>query len=331
MSILRTDTGQPVVLKGASSDVFRDPELPADTLIPKLSALRTHGANVIGLYLQPEPTRSRITLLDSVISWTREHGMYVYLMPVVNSADTGTHSPFDKQYDELLEFLAQRYAQNHHILYGLGAEPGSIAPAAWRKREIDLAAAVRKHRPDAVLLLTGTTYGRDFGYLIGHPLPIANAVLFLEYYPRESPQDVPTRLQPSIQEAIPDVGMPYFFGEFGGVWKTGFGSDEDTDTIQSVVDFANAVSAGYTMFRIEPYTSIPDELANLSIVTGRGTPTRKGQIFQNDLYEYPPTLMSMEPSQSQSSPPGALCKLLTALASVQNISSRARSVFRLSP
>lgn len=292
--IVRKDNGQAVILKGVISDAFRAaPYVPdADTLIAAGEKIRLLGVNMIGFYLQPEPVYAHLPTLDLFTSWAAKNGVYVYFMPVLNAEVAGKGSAMDTAYDELMSFLAKRYSNQTHIMYGIGAEPYITAPELWLERTVQIGNGIRQHNPEAPILITGAKLGRNFEHVTLSGFSLTNTILFVEYYPRESPAST-TLIPPTIAEAIPqNTGMPYIFGEFGGVWKSGFGSDEDINTIQDVIDITNRQdAAGYSLYRLEPYSEAHDGIPELSIQTMSGSLTRRGQILANDLYEFPPTFL----------------------------------------
>jgi hypothetical protein len=287
--IIRADTGERVILKGVSSDFFRYRSLdrPVPALLADMDEAKKWGANLFGLYVLPSLTREKISSLDEVIAHAKEIRMYVYLMPIVNDESVRNYSDTGPSLQKFLSDIALRFRNDSHILYGLGAEPFGMTATAWNNRQKTLAAFIRVQNPDAPLLLTGADYGRNFTYAYDEDFPYSNAIYFVTDYPRSSPEtDADSANNYSFDYDQFLNRRPFIMGEFGGVWKKGFGSDTDIDTIRQQIMRANANGFGYTMYRNEP---LPDYLTELSIHRTDGSLTKKGHVLVSDLAEHPPT------------------------------------------
>jgi len=69
-------------------------------------------------------------------------------------------------------------------------------------------------------------------------------------------------------------------GEFGGVYKEGFGTEEDKDYFQTVINQANQKKISYVAYTIDPI----DKEGGLSLVDWKTKGlTKKGEIFVKSL------------------------------------------------
>lgn len=287
-TIIRTDTGARVILKGVTSDFFRNP-LPARTdeqFYEDLQLAKRLGSNCVGFIVAIDTTDNNLKFLDNAITYLTDQRMYTILMPEINHKD-GSYPNIGKPLGQLLEKLANRYGSNQAVMFGLGAEPFGPTSTAWGKRQSELATIVRAIAPQSLVFLTGTNYGKDFEYLNDPNFHIDNAVVYITDYPLASPH----KNDPVPQEKVMNYASithmyPLFVGEFGGVYNNGFGSDTDLFYIRDQIIQANSLHLGYTMYRLEPMT---DYLTGLAIQSVNNSVTKRGEILRDDLMKNPPT------------------------------------------
>ena len=306
--IVRTDTHEPVVLRGAVSDYFRYgyfndrlQKWGIDAELQRVINLKKAGINVIGLYLaDPQAITEHVSELDTYINIARDNGLYVYLMPVARDFDgkpSKIQTTRNATYTELkglIDTLASRYATYSNVLYGFGAEvePDDETAATWNEKQITLAKIVLKYNPRAVLLITGVKDSPGLiSYYQTNPFPLGNVIYFGDGYTSRDDADA----QQHWADVIRDINdpnteqfsktYPYFVGEFGGNYAANFSSKTDLDIISKMLARMDELNLNYSMYKLSA-ERINDPLSMYDTV---GNLTSRGSVFVAALQQYPPT------------------------------------------
>lgn len=291
-TIRRADSKTPVRLKGVTSNALAWKTYPRTyRYFTVLNTVRSWNINLLGLFLVPDVVTGHEHDLDKIVSWAEEHRVYIYLMPTTYY-DKNVRAELRK-FPEMMRQLARRYKNEPNILFGIWAEP-SISYSEWRPLAESVARNILTEKPEAVILVNGTEFGRKIDG--NNPLPFPNVVYNFHDYPAAGPED----LQPVLNSTVEDFlwenvyrQHPVLIGEFGGVWATGFGEKEDLQYIRRILDAVNRDGLHYTAFAI-------DDLSGTSPQNGdvRGLrlldwetmkPTAKGELIKDDLTRFPPT------------------------------------------
>ena len=294
--IIRSDTHEAIQLKGIASDALRieTANVSTDKLTHDIAQAKQWGANLIGLFILPSKLDAQRAKLDLAIDVATRLHMYVYLMPIVNTPEFHPSTHIDHSLDTYCMYVANRYKNNTNILYGMGAEPFNISGTLWRERQIELATIIRKENPDAPLLITGVDYGRNFRYTDTEDFPFTNTIYFLVDYKAENKNSISTENPVTEYVFAPYLShRAIIMGEFGGVWKNDFGSDEDLYVIESYLHEMNNQFVSYSFYRNEAFEGNTYE--GLGIYTASGILTKRGELLVSDLKNYPPT--QFEPTQ----------------------------------
>lgn len=297
--IIRTDTKEPIQLKGVTSNAFRYPwkgepddlwgtgqQLPYASekdIIRSLQVVKDMGGNAINFYIQPETIGKKIDILEKVIDWANTSGMYVSLIPADFPYKEGV---MNKKVDQSLELLASRFKNRSNVLYGLWAEPGQIegtfSNEKWLPRADELTRAIRKHDPQSLVILAGENYARDLGPLQEKPFPHQNILYDFHDYPYASiATDRGNDRGDSNYQWM--LGKnPVLMGEYGKYWEKDFGTPQDVAYIKEILDKVNQKkmhSFGYAL----------DEINGLGFYDPKGGMSQKGLAYKEDLSKYPPT------------------------------------------
>lgn len=162
--IKRSDTQQPVLLKGGTSNLFySEREKPFSEGIEALEdKLRDWRINLltVGFDITAIMNPSQYQDLDLLIDYTQQRGIYVIFWPKL--ADYKDIDFSDEKVSLVMGFLAERYSGKPHIMYLLGRPIGSVQWDQWLPWARKIATSIRDKNPNAILLLSGTEYGRDF-------------------------------------------------------------------------------------------------------------------------------------------------------------------------
>lgn len=273
-----TENGQPIQLKGISTMAFVRYDYDVRELIKIFEIFKNYNINLITLYISPDKVYKNQAKLDYIIEWAKNNSIYIYLLPTINTSDlTLIHQKIESTKNLSLD-LIKRYKNESHILFGVWAEPFGVNWEEWKSyhREfIDKAVAINKK---VVLGISGLDNGRsfmgnfDFSYknifLDFHDYPAANV---------EQLQKIPTK-KFLWDEYINKYAI--LIGEFGGVHKEGFGTEEDNNYFQTVINQANQKRLSYVAYTID---SIENE-GGLSLIDWKTkTLTKKGEIFVKSL------------------------------------------------
>lgn len=293
--IKRSDTHNKVQLKGVSSMAFVYENYPFDKLIKILERLKLWKINILGLYIDPLILKNTITELDRIVDWTEKNHIYVYLMP--RASDFRDLQDQLKQFPPLMNQLAKRYAHRNNVIYGFWAEP-NITWTEWYKHADITAKEIIKEKPDALMIITGTEYSRK--YDLNKQLPYKNLIYDFHDYPATDINELIPILKKDklnyLWDKVADI-HPVLVGEFGGVWKYGFGSPEDLEYIKIILDNINKNGLSYTAHTLDKGSIGPGPV-DWNTVTQAGLEiidwntlllTKKGELIMNDLLKYPPT------------------------------------------
>lgn len=283
--ILRSDNKKPVQLKGVTTMTFTYKGLKVSDLINRLEKTKAWPVNLLGLYINPFEIKNRWAELDQVIKWTEKNKIYVYLIPAVNVHDR-THGLSDQilLLDDLLELLSVRYSAYHHLMYGFWAEPRGIPWVGWLSVVKTLAEKLRKTNPQAIILVTGTQFGRFVSD--SEKLTFDNFIFDIHDYPWANRQQALSFNLKNPSGILWDQvyqKYPVLIGEFGGVYEKDFGSPEDLSYIRFVLNEVNKKDLHYTAYSV-------DQEGELGIMDWENNlPTKKGRLILEDLKNYPPT------------------------------------------
>lgn len=295
--IMNSQTGQPVVLKGIVTDHFRynlNQDYPAvygglKAEIEKIERLKQRGAdiNIIGLYLSRlDKIKPNINELDRFINYARDNDIYIYFAPtgnafreteaqdMINANKTGFYK-IQGQNDlaELTELLASRYGKYSNVLYQLTAEP-HIPPADWEVKQKELAAIVRKHTNN--LIIVSTSYYTPYSSL--PVLPYGNIIYSTGGYISKNDSSFAER---SYNQILGNANLrqnyPVIIAEFGGNYGGDFSSDRDLFLFKDILEEIGRAHLSYTIYRL----SSAFKNDGLALFDTGGKLTRKGEIFVN--------------------------------------------------
>lgn len=285
--IKRKDTGTPVQLKGVTTMAFVRYNYIMEELLHRFEVARGWGSNLIGLFLDYQITKDKIKDIDKIVEWTRNNNMYLYLIPTVDARTVkGQQLIYQATlFPEIMDILSRRYKDETHILYGLWAEPQIMIWDFWNKQATDIADKIRNNDPDAILLMTGTMWGRYFD-TDKNPFNFDNVIYDFHDYPWADKKEASLGLKSKNIEFLWERFIdkyPVLIGEFGGVYLQDFGSDEDIEYTSKILDNVNKNKLNYSAYTI-------DDEGELGLINWKtGESTRKGSLIINDLKNYPPT------------------------------------------
>lgn len=293
--IIKGDTDQPIVFRGAVSDYFRysvygpeghwndDPTGEGiNGELKRVKSLQQVGINIMGLYLSDaEQIKLHLAELDVYINYLQDNHIYVYLAPVGHDfSESSDQDPINKDLSELLDTLASRYKNYSNVLYMLAAEPDGLDPVLWNTRQRKLAEIVRQYNPNAVLIITSPYY--DLSAYNSSPFPLDN-IIYLgggyiskddNEFNHKQPDDIENR-KDYITNRLDTNKYPVMIGEFGGNWSRDFSSVIDLTMINEILREIQKKNLSYTAYRISP-NSNNDQLSLFDV---NNNLTQRGQLF----------------------------------------------------
>jgi hypothetical protein len=284
-TIRRFDTKEIIQLKGVTTMTFTYDNLSTEALIFRLEKAKTWGINLLGIFINPFQIQNRWQELDKIIEWAKNNKIYIYLMPALNIHDKN-HSLSNQinLLDEVSEIFGIRYTKYSHILYGFWAEPRGIPWIAWISVMNSSVKKLRKNNDKAIVLVTGIQFGRLFS--TKESLPFTNAIFDIHDYPWANKEEAISLKMKNpygiLWNNIYD-DYPVLIGEFGGVYREDFGSDEDLSYIQFILNEVNSKKLNYSAYTIDS----EGELGLMNWETN--IPTNKGRLILDDLKKFPPT------------------------------------------
>lgn len=288
--IKRGDTNVPVQLKGVSSKLFvyeyggEGNQFIVELLMEALDVAAKWNINMVGLFINPDNIALHEEKLDAVIDWAERNNIYVYLMPCVNIADKDkTTMAQVKEFPDMMGRLAKKYYLKTNVIYGFWAEPTGVSWEELVELVNETAGRILAENEDAVMLLTGINFSRVIE--LNANFPYRNLIYDFHDYPAASPEKVASALagQKDFSWAKFIGKRPILIGEFGGVWETGFSSQEDLNYMKKVIDNVNKNGLHYSAYTIDR----EEGLGLINWYTGQ--PTEKGKIIKDDLATHPPT------------------------------------------
>ena len=287
-TIRRADNHEGVQLKGVSTMVFAYEDYPIGQFIGIAEEVKLWNINLLGLFIQPGIVENKTKELDEIINWAETNYIYVYLMP--RQSDFMDLSTQLNSFPSMMGKLANRYKQKNNILYGFWAEP-HMQWNDWYEFTKKIADEIIKEKPDALMIMTGVDFGRTYDTYM--KLPGKNMVLDFHEYRAANVDDLKPFLNSHIDFLWSDKinSYPILIGEFGGVWKDGFGSPEDLSYIQLILDEVNRNNFHYTAYSIDNHDGDDvDVEEGIGLINWRTKqPTKKGRLIIKDLKNYPPT------------------------------------------
>jgi hypothetical protein len=277
-------TKKEVVLKGVTTQFFGYNSYDEKTFWKRYEVVKKWGINLIGAFITPINYKEKLVLIDKLVDKTEEDKIYLYLTPTVDGK-INNPTAYVNEFPKMIGFLAERYKDKKHILYGIWAEPHDISWQEYLKLIQSINIEIKKYNPKTITIINGIDWGSNFDNL-KDLISIKNIVLSYHFYPANDKKNLLKILNNFENNSFPwqkNNMFPILIGEFGGVWEKDFGSEEDIIFIKKVLENINKNKFSYTAYTLDPYEgelSLMDENFNL---------TKKGEIIKNDLLNFPPT------------------------------------------
>ncbi|PIU74368.1 hypothetical protein COS77_01955 [Candidatus Roizmanbacteria bacterium CG06_land_8_20_14_3_00_34_14] len=275
-----TENGRRIQLKGISTMAFVRYDYDIRELIKIFEIFKGYKINLITLYISPDKVYKDQAKLDYLIEWAKNNSIYIYLLPTIDTSDATLTIIQEKIVltKKLSLEMIKRYKRENNIIYGVWAEPFGVNWEEWKSyhREfIDKAVAINKK---VVLGISGLNNGRSF--MGNFDFSYKNIFLDFHDYPAANTDQL-KKMQ--IKKFLWDKYVNKYavlIGEFGGVYKEGFGTEEDKDYFQTVINQANQKKISYVAYTIDPI----DKEGGLSLVDWKTKGlTKKGEIFVKSL------------------------------------------------
>lgn len=228
--IRRSDTHQPVWLKGVNVEEFRQgtqhtlADLYAHQGLGVIMA-QEWGINLLRVTIDPELISATLPEIDKTIAFAQANDLYVILVPCASATNPARSELRMAVPDNLaattMGFLAGHFRDRTNVLYGIWNEPHpeSVQGAGydlqwqiWMQAAVKVAQAIRSRNPQSILVVPGgTKWARDLSFYKDHPFPFSSVIYDVHDY-----------------AAAPDYGYtrdiwtwaigkyPLIVGEFGG-------------------------------------------------------------------------------------------------------------------
>ena len=242
------------------------------------------GANLIRFHLSIATMESAGVMdeLQKAIDYAEQLGIYSILSPSDIFSDEEIELP-SKVLGDFLGNLAEKYKGKNNVSYSLLNEvPGGTSWDTVVAEMNRLGKIVLRRNQNAVLIIPGREYNRDFSYIIENPrsIPFKNAIFDIHHYLKQrldTGEDI-TKID-SFWEGL--IGKrPVIFSEAGApwLWKGRF-NPKDRVYIQETIDIVNSnpYKAHYAAFAFQPAswgTTSIDELGN---------PNSRGKPYYDDM------------------------------------------------
>lgn len=213
---IQTVDGQQVLLRGANVlrsewDRSMSPERQA---IPHL-AQDWHG-NIIVRGFAADPVNARdgtyLSWLDEYVAMGRTYNLYVAFIFRSFQINGSQPNQPDSRATSALTYLAQRYRNETHVVFGLQVEPHNVAWSTLRPQFEGMVDQIRG--PDGsnsstqpLIFVPGADWSNDISGAINDPVKRANVVYNVHPY-------IPESAWQSNFASAWDAGLPVHIGEF---------------------------------------------------------------------------------------------------------------------
>ncbi len=288
--LLNENNHSPVILKGVSTQFFGYHYYDFETFKKIYNIFKEKDINLIGVFVNLEDTPKKINYLDWLINQTEKDNIYVYLTPTI---DGNIKNPliYVKGFPDFMCYLSKRYKNKYHILYGVWSEPHFIEWNQYLKLVEESIIKIRKYQPKAAVLITGIDWGSNFKN-INDLKRFKNIILNFHYYPASDARDLNNYLNLNPEIIFPWENFindfPIIVGEFGGVWKKDFSSNEDLYYISLALENINKYQLSYTFYTIDHYSSETEK--GLSLIDHKNLSiSKKGNLLIEDIKKFPPS------------------------------------------
>ncbi len=159
-------------------------------------------------------------LLDKGVTYASELGMYVVVdWHILSDGDPLRHQ------EEAVRFfdeMAERWKDRGNVLYEICNEPNSGTD--WEKIRSYAQAvipAIRRHDPDAVVIVGTPTWSQEIDKALEHPLEEDNVMYALHFYAATHTDWLRDRCEACVRQ-----GLPVFISEFGMCDASGNGAND---------------------------------------------------------------------------------------------------------
>ena len=158
-------------------------------------------------------------LVNNGVSYATDLGMYVIVdWHVLNDRDPNVHK------GEALAFfdeMAEKWKDHDNVIYEICNEPNS--GATWegiRAYAGEVIPVIRKHDPDAVIIVGTPTWSQDIDQALASPLEFDNVMYALHFYAATHTDWLRDRCEKCVEK-----GLPVFISEFGMCDASGSGAN----------------------------------------------------------------------------------------------------------
>lgn len=305
--IVRQDTGQPVLLRGANLLRFEwDGNTQAEeTLIPRLANEWKGNVAMVGFASDPVLSNanhpyggSYLGLLDKIVSVAKANNVYVVFS--FRSYKVNGSQPFGVPTSnaiKALEKLAGRFKNEDHVMYAAQVETNGSAN--WPPNTNPTWATVKPYyrmcvdavniaaSKKTIVMTSAPAYGRYINPAVTNRISgtIANGIRRNNVVVYKTHPYGRSKYFQGWFGAMVDAGLPVFVGEFG---LTGGSADHDmskTD-VQILLDYCDTKKLGWTAWMFD-YQGGP------ALITSNTTATPTvpyGQMVKDRMLKTPPVV-----------------------------------------
>jgi len=263
-SIKRVDTHEAIQFKGVN--------ILSYNLMGQLRyidmAHKMWGINIIRIQLDVVKLDS--DMLKEVIDYAENKGIYVFLTPAMLNKEYISEP--NKEFQEFMVSLAEKFKNNNNIIYGIVNEIGNLPESSWYDEQLEAILAIRVVNPDSIVAISGRYFNRNFSYFRNHPYSLPNLIYDVHNY--QSPK------WPHDFEWM--LGLyPVIFGEAGvPLLRGGNTNPEDAIFIEKTLELIrkNPYMAHWLAFVM--YSSTPEKTG---LVDNNGNLIGRGLIYDKDI------------------------------------------------
>jgi len=172
--------------------------------------------------------------LDEQVALAKANGAYTLLTYRYAEPNSSQPNMPNSPAQDAMAALAERYANEPAVLYGLQVEPHDVSWSRLKPRFTTMIDAIRDNNPKALISVPGTQWSRYVHWALNSPILRDNLVYNIHYYDPYSA--IETQYQLSKVAAV----YPIILGEFGA------GTSTSLDDVKRLLDRAEALGISWT-------------------------------------------------------------------------------------
>lgn len=246
------ENGEAVMLRGVSlNDMMVSESFINDALFGELARdggvnicrfpVYTYGVGVIGYCTAGDRERYERDV-EKGVELAKQHDMYALIdWHILSDGDPNAHA------DEAERFfakMAEKYADEKHVLYEICNEPNGVDWAAVKRYAERIIPVIREKAPESLIIVGTPDWSKDLLSAAAEPLGFENIMYSLHFYSASHGREV----RDAAERAM-EGGLPVFVTEFGITASSG-DVPRDTESADRWIDLLEREGVSYCLWSL---------------------------------------------------------------------------------